>query len=298
MMGRATPFLIAAATLALTACAQNLQGIDPYIDRALQGIDSAGKVADAHEKANEAFTPEESYYVGRAVSAQILSQYEVYEDYAATRYVNELGQTLAQFTDGEREPFRGYRFVLLDSDEINAFAAPGSYVFISRGMLRVCDTEDELAAILAHEIAHVVNGDAIKAIKQARGTDFLTTLSSEIAKYAPSLSSTRLAESLGDAAGDAFKTLSVTGYSRGSERDADFTGLVILERAGYPKGAMTSMLTKMKAKLRPGGLDFVKTHPSPDQRIATLKPKVGSDPAETNPARQSRFDKALAATRG
>ncbi len=292
---------IAFAGLVITAmiigCVEISVG-DPDIDRALRGIGSAGKVAEAHQKANEDFTPEQAYYIGRAVGAELLTEFKLYDNEAATRYVNELGQTLGQFAQCPQEPYKGYRFILLDSDAINAFAAPGSFIFLTRGMLRVCDTEEELAAILAHEIAHIEHDHAVKAIKQSRGADFWKTLGTEIAKNAADRDQTQLTDTFSGMAGDAFKTLSVTGYSRESEQDADRSAVALLKRAGYPPSALVSMLQKMESKLRPGGLDFVKTHPRPVDRITTVQPLVGSAKPAAVESRQARFTKALSAARG
>ncbi len=75
-----------------------------------------------------------------------------------------LGQSLVIFSD-RPETFGGYHFLLLDSNEINAFAAPGGLILVTRGMLQCCANEDELAAVLAHEIAHVEKKHGLTAIK-------------------------------------------------------------------------------------------------------------------------------------
>ncbi|RPJ39713.1 MAG: peptidase M48, partial [Planctomycetaceae bacterium] len=131
--------------------------------------------AQAVEKSWQDLTPEQEYYVGRAVAAQVLQSYPPLDRPQANEYLNLLGQSLAIFSE-RPETFGGYHFLLLDSDEINAFAAPGGLILVSRGMLRCCQSEDELAAVLAHEICHVEQKHGLSAIKQSRLTDAFTII--------------------------------------------------------------------------------------------------------------------------
>jgi beta-barrel assembly-enhancing protease len=104
--------------------------------------DSINKSAQAVEKTFEDITPAQEYYIGRAVAATVLCTYRPFDQQQANAYLNLLGQTVAQFSL-KPETFGGYHFLLLDTDEINAFAAPGGLIMISRGMVRCCRSEDE-----------------------------------------------------------------------------------------------------------------------------------------------------------
>jgi len=126
-----------------------------------QGITRSAK---AIEKTWQDLTPEQEYYIGRAVVAQVLQTYPPLDRPQANDYMNLLGQSLAVFSE-RPETFGGYHFLLLDSDEINAFAAPGGLILVTRGMLRCCENEDELAAVLAHEICHAELKHGLSAIK-------------------------------------------------------------------------------------------------------------------------------------
>ncbi len=117
-------------------------------------------------KTLEDFTPEQEYYIGRSVGAVIVNRYKPYPNAQANSYLNLVGQTLAQASD-RPETFGGYHFLILDSDEINAFAAPGGLIFVSRGMLRCCRSEDAVAAVLAHEVGHIQLRHGIQSIKRA-----------------------------------------------------------------------------------------------------------------------------------
>jgi len=96
---------------------------------------------DAVDLTFKGITPLQEYYIGRAVTAQMLTSYGTYDNDVANRYLNELGQTLAMASD-RPETFGGYHFYLIETDEINAFAAPGGLILISTGMLDLCRTED------------------------------------------------------------------------------------------------------------------------------------------------------------
>ena len=128
-----------------------------------QQAESIIKSGQAVARGFEDITPEQEYYIGRAVGASLLDQYPPYENRDANLYVNTMGQALAQVSDLP-ETFNGYHFLILDTNEINAFAAPGGLIFVSRGMLRCCRTEDAVAAVLAHEIGHYQKKHIIKSM--------------------------------------------------------------------------------------------------------------------------------------
>jgi predicted Zn-dependent protease len=167
------------------------------------------------------------------VAATVLKHYPPYADQQANRYINLLGQSLAQASD-RPETFGGYHFLILDSQEINAFAAPGGLILITRGMLQLCRSEDEAAAVLAHEIAHVENNHALAAIQDTRILTALGILASEGTK---ALSGGLLAPvveafegSVGDIAFAHAKQLLEEQERRADERDRS------LEAVGYDPG--------------------------------------------------------------
>src|SRR6185503_10521873 len=117
--------------------------------------------------------PSEEHYIGRSVAAEILAmpQYPLAEDEAQLAYVERVGLGLAATNDDVRRPFLDYRFGILETDEVNAFACPGGLILVSRGLLAKTHGEDELAAVLAHEIAHVTLRHGVAAIQQANLTE-------------------------------------------------------------------------------------------------------------------------------
>jgi predicted Zn-dependent protease len=251
------------------------------------------KSAQAIEKTFEDITPQQEYYIGRAVAATVLVTYQPFDREEANAYLNLLGQTAAQFST-KPETFGGYHFLLLETDEVNAFAAPGGLILVSRGMVRCCKSEDELVAVLAHEITHVDHQHGLKAIRKGRLTSALTTLG---AAAGSSLAGGQLAEVTKAFEGsitDITSTMMNSGYSRTTEFEADKGAVAIMKKMGYNPAALITMLQQMQGQLKADSHGFGKTHPSPEVRIAELKKVIGNEAqAVTSPVRQQRFQKAM-----
>jgi predicted Zn-dependent protease len=254
---------------------------------------SITKVTKAVAKTFEDITPEQEHYIGRSVGAVLVNKYKPYPNGPANDYLNLLGQTLAQASD-RPETFGGYHFLILDSPEINAFAAPGGLIFVSRGMLRCCRSEDAVAAVLAHEIAHIQLRHGLQAIDKSRVTEALTTLGAEGTKSYGGQKLADLTKVFEGSISDVTSTLVNNGYSRSFEREADAAAVTILTRVGYDPNGLVAMLTEMEKNLKPGGLDFAKTHPSPRSRIDDIERQhAGGKALAEVPARQARFRKGL-----
>jgi beta-barrel assembly-enhancing protease len=255
--------------------------------------ESIRKTAKAVSRSAEEFTPEQEYYIGRSVGAVVLGKYPAHDSGPVNQYVNIPGQTLAQASDLPGI-FGGYHFLVLNSDEINAFATPSGLVFVTRGLLRCCKNEDALAAVLAHEIGHIQLRHGMQAIQKARVTEALTTIAAEGAKTFGSREVAALTQTFGGTINDITNTLINNGYARSSEVEADRAAEDLLRRVGYNPNGLVDMLTVMKRNLKSGGLDFAKTHPSPDDRIAEILkrgPAYAALPAPV--ARAQRFQQTL-----
>ena len=206
--------------------------------------------------------------------------------------MNTLGQSLALFSDMPLT-YAGYRFQVVDSNEINAFAAPGGFILVTRGLIRCCPDETALAAVLAHEIAHVQNRDAMNAIGKSRVTQALGVIGAESVRHLAGAELAQLTDIFADSVGDVITGMVNNGYSRSAEYAADQGAVTILRRAGYDPGGLVVMLRRMKARLTPGGTDFAKTHPNPEKRIEELAGLGLTAPGKEPPARVSRFRGAL-----
>lgn len=255
--------------------------------------ESVKRGAQAVQKTWQDLTPEQEYYIGRAVAAQVFQSYAPLDQPEANAYLNLLGQSLAIFSD-RPETFGGYHFLLLDSDEINAFAAPGGLILVTRGMLRCCESEDELAAVLAHEICHVEKKHGLSAIKQGRLTEAFTIIAAESAKQMGSEELASLTREFEASVGDVVMTLTTSGYSRTQERQADGAAVQLLRRAGYPEASIITMLKRMDERLaEAGGLGFARTHPSAQSRMDDLRPVIRQTASAPDDTREERFSAAM-----
>jgi predicted Zn-dependent protease len=255
--------------------------------------DSISKSARAVAHSFQDITPEQEYYIGRTVGAIVLSKYGPYDVPAVNRYINLLGQTLARASDSP-ETFGGYHFLIQDSEEINALAAPGGLVFITRGMLKCCPHEAAVAAVLAHEIGHVESKHGLQAIKTSRVTAALTTIGVEGSKQLGGEQLADLTRTFEGSITDITQTLVNSGYSRAFENQADRAAVKILKRVGYDPNGLIDMLKTMQTRLKPGRRDFAATHPSPASRITEVQPQIGPYAAVKPPAvQQERFINAL-----
>jgi len=244
-------------------------------------------------KASREINDSEEYYVGRAVAARVLSQYPLYQNAKVTEYVNEVGQTVAR-KSARPNTFRGYHFAVLDTTELNAFACPGGTIFITKGLLATCGSEDELAAVLAHEVSHVANKDGINSISKARWTQVFTAMGAEAARQYGGVAG-NLVTLFEGSIDDVFKTIVVNGYSRTAEEAADAGGVATLSKAGYDPGAMASMLEKMLAKEKGMTSGIFKTHPPTGERLAKVKSEGGKEgkPSPAEAKRTKRFEKTV-----
>lgn len=247
--------------------------------------DIAQKVGSKAIDASKEISDSEEYYLGRGVAARVLAQYPLSKDQALNTYVNEVGQTVAQKSTRPRT-YKGYHFAVLESSTPNSFACPGGIIFITKGMLKTCSNEDQLAAVLAHEVGHVANRDGISSISQARWTEVATTAGAEVAKqYGGSLG--QLVAKFEGSIDDVFKTVIVNGYSRAAEENADRAGVEMLQRAGYNPAAMVVILTAMGSKGGSGGI--LGTHPAMTERLDNIKVIAQEANTQMEPARTKRF---------
>lgn len=262
--------LAGAALLVLTGC--NLAGLSGALPSGLNAehVTLAAKSARAVSAASRPISDSEEYYVGRAVAARILATYPLLRNSKLTEYVNMVGQTVALNSE-KPNTFGGYHFAILDSAEVNAFACPGGTILITRGMLRAVRTEDELAAVLAHEVAHINHRDGIDAISKSRWTEALTIIGTETVKTYGSSDVARLTGIFEGSIDDVFKTLVVNGYGRSQEEDADRASLGYLAGAGYDPKALESFLNRLVAAGRESSSGILKTHPATSDRLVNVR---------------------------
>ncbi|MFA4904536.1 MAG: M48 family metalloprotease [Desulfobaccales bacterium] len=246
----------------------------------------------AHE-ASRPITDSEEYYIGRAVAARILTKYKLSQDAKLTEYVNEVGNVVARKST-RPNPFRGYHFAVLDTQEINAFACPGGIIFVTKGLITTCKNEDQLAAVLAHEVGHVANKDGINSISQARWTEVWTAMGKEaVTVYGGSVAA-GLVSLFEGTIDDVFKTIVVNGYSRQAEEAADAAAIKEMTRAGYDPTALVAVLTIMEAKGKGATSGIFKTHPPTSERLAKVKALAcEAAPSKGESIRTQRFKEMM-----
>ncbi|MDD8012703.1 MAG: M48 family metalloprotease [Acidobacteriota bacterium] len=236
-------------------------------------------IAGAAHKINE----EEEYHIGRAVAANILGQYPLWKNGKLTGYVNLVGRALV-LKSQRPEIYGGYHFAVLDTPEANAFSAPGGIIFLTRGIVSMATDEDELAAVLAHEIQHIVAKDPLKAIQSQR----LKALGTFTAGEAVGSGSGALGI-FQDSVMDISGTLLQKGYSRSQEKDADLGALKLLAAAGYDSQALLDMLEKIKA-VEKKKIKAFSAHPSAAKRIDYVAGGIGSADKNGRQIRDARFE--------
>ena len=181
-------------------------------------------------------------------------------DQAIQNYINSVGQKIARVS--HNQSFK-YEFTALQDKSVNAFALPGGYIFITRGMLLSLQTEAQLAGILAHEVTHVVARDVANAMSTQIGIELL--LSAVTSEKTPQTALT--VAQLGT------QIMSLR-FSRQDEREADLGGLDYMIAAGYNPYGMVECMDMLAALNEQRPIEFLSTHPAPENRSAYLKQSI------------------------
>jgi predicted Zn-dependent protease len=203
--------------------------------------------------------------LGRQTDQAIIEEYGIYANPALQVYVRDVARSLAGVS---HRPALPWQFKVMDSPVVNAFAAPGGYVFVTRGLLAAVNDEAELAGVLAHEIGHVTARHSARNYSQTLLANFGLQLG------------TALAGSYADVLGPLLEVgtgLLFLKYSRDDERQADALGVEYATRAGYDTNRMADFFTTLQRQealqgARQGGLpEWFSTHPSPVDREAAVR---------------------------
>jgi predicted Zn-dependent protease len=244
----------------------------------------------------------EEITLGSGIASNLLGGAPLWQDKKAQRYVNQVGQWLALQTERADLP---WHFAVLDDAEFNAFAAPGGYIFITRGLLQSMRSEAELAGVLAHEIAHVVRKHHLNALKKeadraiwaelgGKGASMLVQNSPGMARYS---SMTPALAKLATAGTQMY----ARGLDKGDEFEADRMGVVIAARAGYdPYGLPAVLQTLQSVNPSVAGLALMfRTHPAFSERLDMLAQVMTGqfDRFEKQPALAARFKANIATPR-
>ncbi len=200
--------------------------------------------------------------IGKGIAANLLGAAPPVDDPALQAYVNKIGKWLALQTD---KPDLPWRFAILDTDSVNAFAIPGGYVFLTRGLLLLMRDEAELAGVLAHEISHVVEQHALKTMRKGKWAELGGAALNKIAEDKGKDQDFSKIVNVGT---EIFNR----GLDKKDEFAADYSGAIIAARGGYDPYGLAAVLQTL-ASINPQdsavALMF-NTHPDPEQRLERL----------------------------
>ena len=217
-----------------------------------------------------AMSLEDEVKLGQAEHQKIIGKFGVYRDQELQAYINKVGQRVAA---GSSRPEVEYLFTILDDDMINAFALPGGFIYITRGMLVHMNSESELAAVLGHEIAHVTEKHALRRETRGKGISVLNTVLTAVAGQ-PALYEL----------GNMFGGVLLSGYSREFELEADEVGAEYMAKAGYSPTAMLNTIEILKAK------DRIEISQA---RLENREPRVYHGILSTHPDHDTRYKQAI-----
>ena len=220
--------------------------------------------------------------MGRSLARELEQSVTLVQDPTVTEYVNRVGQNIVKNSDS-KIPFT---IKVIDSDEINAMSLPGGFFYVNTGLIRAADEEAELAAVMAHEIAHVT---ARHSAEQQGRASFINILSLPASIFTGGI----VGMAINQAAAIAIPTMFFK-FNRQSEEEADWLGLQYMYTAGYDPGASVSFFEKLQARenARKRVSSLFSTHPPTEERVAKTKELIEKflDPRERYLVTTSEFD--------
>jgi len=265
--------MIVVALLALAAPAYaQLGGI---LNKAQKIQDAKGKFDDLN------VSEEEERTIGEQVSAKIRQRFGVVQDPAIHKYVTLVGTLLAQQSE---RPNLAWTFIVLDTDGVNAFAAPGGYVHITKGALARIKSQSELAGVLGHEIIHVTEKHTIHAIQKNKAVQMgaSETLSSNSAL-------------MQKAVGATYDNIVERGFGRAEENDSDEKGIVVANKIGYAPGGLGAFLTTLKDRNKDSTekRGLFASHPEMQERLDRLAKQITTEKLSATATNQPRYAKNI-----
>jgi predicted Zn-dependent protease len=259
-------------------------GVSPALAQ-FGGISGIAKKAGTVKKVADAkVTEAEEHQIGQEVSDKVVETFGVYQDASVTKYVTLVGAVLAQASS---RPNVDWQFVVLDTEGVNAFAAPGGFIHITKGLLGLMKNESELAGVLAHEITHVTEKHTVNSI---RNGNLVAAGSDEIS------SSGGMAQSLiTKFAEKAYSDILNNKFSRGDENEADEKGVQLANKVGYAPMGLSSALNRLiernKSVSEPNGL--FASHPQMKDRLTNIEKVIKEKKLTAAATVQARYAKYI-----
>lgn len=218
-----------------------------------------------------AVSQQQEVQLGASTAEQVSAQLPLIHDAAVESYISTLGNQLARVTDDRNLT---WHFTVVDSKEINAFAVPGGWVYVNRGLIERATNMSELAGVLAHEIGHVTRRHSVQQMQQAQGANVGLALACTLTRVCESGAS-RAAINIGGSA-------LFAKFSRSDEAEADAEGVSTTIKAGISPYGIPSMFRLLlnERKSNPSGLDaFFASHPMEESRITATEAQIARYPA-------------------
>ena len=262
----------------MPAIAFDLDGLQKQLTTSLEKLDKMrGKVST-----------EEEIEIGGNLISGLLGAAALVDEPGLQRYVNDVGFWVAAQSGRSELP---WRFGVINSQGINAFAAPGGYIVVTLGLYQLLENEAQLAGVLAHEISHVVRKHHLKALQKTMKREFWTDLTVDAVGDKKDRKTTQKLINSG-------VQLYATGLDRKYEFEADLRGVVLAARAGYDPFAFLDVLTTIDS-INPQSAEltvFMNTHPSTGDRLDTLARKMDGrlDSYASGVDNADRFRKVMA----
>jgi len=236
----------------------DLGQLQDKVNSQLQAVPQVPKEVQAVVKEVQGPTQDEEVAIGRQIAGNLLGAAPLVKDAKLQKYVNQIGMWVA--SQSER-PDLPWHFGIIQSDDVNAFAAPGGYVFVTLGLYRLMQNEADLAGVLGHEIGHVIRKHHLKILQQSK---LVEAGSQALSKQ---VSNDKVQQLIGSGA-----EIVARGLDKDAEFEADSIGVVLATRGGYDAYGLPNVLQQIghAAKDDNRVALLFKTHPQPEDRLAKL----------------------------
>ena len=277
---KAAAIVLSAVFVAATATPAHAQlgGLGKLKGIADKGVDAKNKYDDYN------ITDKEEKQLGEQVSQKLRDRFGVMQDEKVTKYLTLVGSLLAQ---NSRRPTLDWQFIVLDTDGVNAYAAPGGYVHVTRGLLGLMKNEAELAGVLGHELTHITEKHTVKAIQNQKGISIVGETAG-----GGSLRDQFIAK----LAAAAFNKIFEGEFSRNDENESDKIGAQIANKVGYVPTGLADVLRKIDARnsgreSRNGG--WFASHPDTADRLLNNDKQIKAEKLTASATAESRYKSVI-----
>lgn len=221
-----------------------------------------------------AMSTQQEVQLGQQYAAEINRQLPIVQNSQIHGYINQLGEGIARRVDP-----RGldYTFYVVNARGVNAFAVPGGYIYVNRGLIERAANESELAGVLAHEIAHVVERHSVEQLQKAQNANLMASVLYGVLLQRPPSGVEQVGLQVGGSA-------IFAGYSRDAERESDIEGVKYLVATGIDPRGMPSFFHKLMEERQrsPSTVEqWFSTHPLTEERIQLVEQQINAYPAST-----------------